>query len=150
MITRRFLLQSAAAAAAYSAQGFRAARAEDAPGVTDTEIKIGQTMPYSGPVSSFGVIGRTELAYFKMINEQGGVNGHKINLISIDDGYSPPKTVEQTRRLVEQEQVAFIFGTVGRRPTRRFQPTLTRTRSRNCSSPAASASSQIPRAFRGR
>jgi branched-chain amino acid transport system substrate-binding protein len=116
MITRRFLLQSAAAAAAYSAQGFRAARAENAPGVTDTEIKIGQTMPYSGPVSSFGVIGRTELAYFKMINEQGGVNGRKINLISIDDGYSPPKTVEQTRRLVEQEQVAFIFGTVGTAP----------------------------------
>jgi branched-chain amino acid transport system substrate-binding protein len=116
MITRRFLLQSAAAAAAYSAQGFRTARADNAPGVTDTEIKIGQTMPYSGPVSSFGVIGRTELAYFKMINEQGGVNGRKINLISIDDSYSPPKTVEQTRRLIEQEQVAFIFGTVGTAP----------------------------------
>jgi ABC-type branched-subunit amino acid transport system substrate-binding protein len=116
MITRRFLLQSAAAAAAYSAQGFRSARAENAPGVTDTEIKIGQTMPYSGPVSAYGVIGRTELAYFKMINEQGGVNGRKLNLISLDDGFSPPKTVEQTRRLVEQEQVAFIFGTVGTAP----------------------------------
>jgi hypothetical protein len=95
MITRRVLLQSAAAAAAYSAQGLRSARAENAPGVTDTEIKIGQTMPYSGPVSAYGVIGRTELAYFKMINEQGGVNGRKINLISLDDSYSPPKTVEQ-------------------------------------------------------
>jgi branched-chain amino acid transport system substrate-binding protein len=91
MITRRVLLQSAAAAAAYSAHGFRAARAENAPGVTDTEIKIGQTMPYSGPVSAFGVVGRTEAAYFKMINEQGGVNGRKINLLSLDDAYSPPQ-----------------------------------------------------------
>ena len=113
MITRRFLLQSAAAAAAYSSQGFRPAWAANAPGITDTEIKIGQTMPYSGPLSSYGVIGRTEAAYFKMINEQGGVNGRKINLISVDDGYSPPKTVEQVRRLVEQEQVAFLFQTLG-------------------------------------
>ena len=116
MITRRFLLQSAAAAAAYSAQGFGAARAENAPGVTDTEIKIGQTMPYSGPVSAYGVIGRTEAAYFKMINEQGGLNGRKINLISLDDAYSPPKTVEQVRRLVEQERVAFLFNTLGTPP----------------------------------
>ena len=116
MITRRFLLQSAAAAAAYSAQGFGAARAENAPGVTDTEIKIGQTMPYSGPVSAYGVIGRTEAAYFKMINEQGGVNGRKIKLISLDDAYSPPKTVEQVRRLVEQERVAFLFNTLGTPP----------------------------------
>ena len=93
--------------------------AENAPGVTDTEIKIGQTMPYSGPASSYGVIGRTETAYFKMINEQGGVNGRKIKLISVDDGYSPPKTVEQVRRLVEQEQVAFLFQTLGTPPTRR-------------------------------
>ena len=116
MITRRFLLQSAAAAAAYSAQGFGAARAENAPGVTDTEIKIGQTMPYSGPVSAYGVIGRTEAAYFKMINEQGGVNGRKINLISLDDAYSPPKTVEQVRRLVEEERVAFLFNILGTPP----------------------------------
>jgi branched-chain amino acid transport system substrate-binding protein len=113
MITRRFLLQSAAAAAAYSAQGFWSARAENAPGVTDTEIKIGQTMPYSGPASAYGVIGRTELAYFKMINEQGGVNGRKVNLVSLDDAYAPSNTVEQTRRLVEQERVAFIFGSLG-------------------------------------
>jgi len=113
MITRRFLLQSAAAAAAYSAQGFRAARAENAAGVTDTEIKIGQTMPYSGPLSAYGVIGRTEAAYFRMINEQGGVSGRKLNLISVDDSYSPPKTVEQVRRLIEQEQVAFLFQTLG-------------------------------------
>ena len=116
MITRRVLLQSAAAAAAYSAIGSRTARAENAPGVTDTEIKIGQTMPYSGPASAYGVIGRTEIAYFKMINEQGGVNGRKINLISLDDGYSPPKTVEQVRRLVEQERVAFLFNNLGTPP----------------------------------
>jgi branched-chain amino acid transport system substrate-binding protein len=113
VITRRFLLQSAAAAAAYSAEGFRPARAENAPGVTKTEIKIGQTMSYSGPASAYGVIGRTELAYFKMINEQGGVNGRKINLISLDDAYTPSNTVEQTRRLIEQERVAFIFGSLG-------------------------------------
>ena len=73
-------------------------------------------MPYSGPASAYGVIGKTETAYFKMINEAGGVNGRKINLISLDDGYSPPKTVEQIRRLVEQEQVAFLFNTLGTPP----------------------------------
>ena len=112
MITRRSLLQSAAAAAAFAAG---AARAET-PGVTDTEIKIGQTMPYSGPASAYGVIGRTEAAYFKMINEQGGVNGRKINFVSLDDGYSPPRTVEQARRLVEDEKVAFLFNTLGTAP----------------------------------
>jgi branched-chain amino acid transport system substrate-binding protein len=83
------------------------------PGVTDTEIKIGQTMPYSGPASGYASVGITEQAYYKMINEQGGVNGRKINLISLDDGYSPPKTVEQTRRLVESEQVLAIVGALG-------------------------------------
>ena len=86
------------------------------PAITDTEIKIGQTMPYSGPASAYGVIGRTEAAYFKMINEQGGINGRKINLISLDDAYSPPKTVEQVRRLVEDEKVAFLFQTLGTAP----------------------------------
>jgi branched-chain amino acid transport system substrate-binding protein len=95
------------------AAGARPAKADNAPGVTDTEIKIGQTMPYSGPASAYGVIGRTETAYFKMINEQGGVNGRKINLISLDDAYSPPKTVEQVRRLAEDEKVAFLFQTLG-------------------------------------
>ena len=74
-------------------------------GATDTEIKIGQTMPYSGPASAYGVIGKTEQAYMKMINDQGGINGRKINLISLDDGYSPPRAVEQVRKLVEQEEV---------------------------------------------
>ena len=83
------------------------------PGVTDTGIKVGQTMPYSGPASAWGTVGRAELAYFRMINDQGGINGRKINLISLDDAFSPPKTVEQTRRLVEQENVAFIFSSLG-------------------------------------
>jgi branched-chain amino acid transport system substrate-binding protein len=85
-------------------------------GASDTEIKIGQTMPYSGPASAYGTIGRIEAAYFKMINEQGGINGRKLNLISLDDGYSPPKTVEATRRLVEQEQVLFDFQPLGTAP----------------------------------
>jgi branched-chain amino acid transport system substrate-binding protein len=93
-----------------------AAEKNYAPGVTDTEIKIGQTMPYSGPASAWSVIGKAELAYFKAINEQGGVNGRKINLISLDDGYSPPKTMEQTRKLVEQEAVAFLFSSLGTAP----------------------------------
>ena len=71
------------------------------PGVTDAEIKIGQTMPYSGPLSAFGTMGRAEAAYFEMINARGGVNGRRIKLISLDDAYSPPKSIEQTRRLVE-------------------------------------------------
>src|SRR5271155_2389568 len=115
MINRRTFLQSSAAAAAL-ATGSSSARADNAPGVTDTEIKIGNTMPYSGPASAYGVIGRTETAYFKMINEQGGVNGRKINYVSLDDGYSPPKTVEQVRRLVEDEKVAFLFQTLGTPP----------------------------------
>jgi ABC-type branched-subunit amino acid transport system substrate-binding protein len=113
MTTRRSFLRSGAVATAALSIRTWPAHAANAPGVTDTEIKIGQTMPYSGPASAYGVIGRTEAAYFRMINEQGGINGRKINLISVDDGYSPPKTVEQTRRLVEQEGVAFIFGSLG-------------------------------------
>jgi ABC-type branched-subunit amino acid transport system substrate-binding protein len=83
------------------------------PGVTDTEIKLGQTSPYSGPASAYSVIARTQLAYFKMINAQGGINGRKVNMISIDDAYSPAKTVEQTRKLVEQEEVAAILNPLG-------------------------------------
>ncbi len=114
MITRRSFLQAGAAATAFAA-GAHAALA-DTPGVTDTEIKIGQTMPYSGSESAYGVIGRTEAAFFKMINDKGGLNGRKIDLISLDDGYSPPKTVEQVRRLVEDEKVAFLFNTLGTAP----------------------------------
>ena len=92
---------------------FLSARAEDTPGVTATEIKIGHTIAYSGPASAYGVIGKLESAFWNMVNEQGGVAGRKINFISLDDGYSPPKTVEQVRRLVEQDQVAFLFNTLG-------------------------------------
>ena len=83
------------------------------PGASDTEIKIGNTNPYSGPASAYGAIGKAIAAYFKMVNEQGGVNGRKINFISYDDGYSPPRTVEMARKLVEQDQVLFVFQTLG-------------------------------------
>ncbi len=86
------------------------------PGVTDTEIKLGQTMPYSGPASGLSVEGKTDLAYFQMINEAGGIHGRKLNLISLDDGYSPPKTVEQIRRLIEDEKVLALFKTLGTAP----------------------------------
>ena len=82
----------------------------------NSEIKLGQTMPYSGPASAFGNVGRAEVAYFQMVNDQGGVNGHKVNLISLDDSYSPPKTVELTRRLVEEDQVVAIFAALGTAP----------------------------------
>src|SRR4029077_13955588 len=84
-----------------------------APGITDTEIKIGQTMAYSGPTSAFGTVGKSEAAYFQMVNERGGIHGRKVRFISLDDGYSPPKTVEQTRRLVEQDEVLLMFGSLG-------------------------------------
>src|SRR6202789_1190364 len=91
----------------------RPARAADLPGVTAPEIKIGNTDAYSGPASAYGVIAKTEAAFFKMVNDQGGVAGHKVNFISYDDGYSPPKTVEQVRRLIEQDKVAALFATLG-------------------------------------
>ena len=90
-----------------------AAQAQNAPGITATEIKIGQTMPYSGPVAAFSALGKGEIAFFNMINDKGGINGRKVTLMSLDDGYVPSKTVEDTRRLVEQEQVAFIFSSIG-------------------------------------
>ena len=82
-------------------------------GVSDSEIKLGQTSPYSGPASAYSVIAKTQLAYFRMINDKGGVNGRKMNMISLDDAYSPAKTVEQTRKLVEQEEVAVILNPLG-------------------------------------
>ena len=86
------------------------------PGVTDIEITLGQTAPYSGPVSAYGTFGKASLAYFAMINENGGINGRKIKLITVDDGFSPPKTVEQTRKLVESDNVFFLFAPVGTAP----------------------------------
>src|SRR5216117_3713309 len=82
-------------------------------GATDTEIKIGQTNPFSGPASSYATIGKTQAAYIKMINDQGGVNGRKINLIQYDDAYSPPKAVEQVRKLVESDEVLLTFQILG-------------------------------------
>jgi branched-chain amino acid transport system substrate-binding protein len=98
------------------------------PGASDTEIKIGQTMPYSGPASSYGTAGRTQAAYFAMLNEQGGVNGRKIRLISLDDGYSPPKTVEQVRKLVEEDRVLLIFNPLGTAPNSAIQKYLNQKR----------------------
>jgi len=83
------------------------------PGATDSEIKVGNIMPYSGPASAYATIGKTEEAYFKKINSEGGINGRKINFISYDDGYSPPKTVEQARKLVESDEVLLIFNSLG-------------------------------------
>jgi branched-chain amino acid transport system substrate-binding protein len=90
-------------------------------GATDTEIKIGNITPYSGPASAYGVIGKTEQAYFNKINAEGGINGRKINFISYDDGYSPPKTVEQARKLVESDEVLFIFNPLGTPPNSAIQ-----------------------------
>jgi branched-chain amino acid transport system substrate-binding protein len=85
-------------------------------GASDTEIRIGNIMPYSGPASAYGVIGKTEEAYFKKINAEGGINGRKINFISYDDAYSPPKTVEQARKLVESDEVLLVFNSLGTPP----------------------------------
>jgi branched-chain amino acid transport system substrate-binding protein len=103
------------------ASGLGFAAGQYGPGVSDTEIKIGNTMPYSGPASAYGAVGKSDAAYFAMINEQGGVNGRKINFISRDDGYSPPKTVEQVRQLVEQDQVLLLFNTLGTPPNTAIQ-----------------------------
>jgi ABC-type branched-subunit amino acid transport system substrate-binding protein len=86
------------------------------PGVSDTEIRIGQTMPYSGPLSAYGAIGRAQLAYFAMLNAEGGINGRRITLISLDDGYNYAKTLEQVRRLVEHDRVLLVFSLVGFSP----------------------------------
>src|SRR5213596_2466405 len=103
------------AAAAITATAANAEKKYD-PGASDTEIKIGNIMPYSGPLSAYGVIGKTEQAYFNKINAEGGINGRKINFVSYDDGYSPPKTVEQARKLVESDEVLFIFNSLGTPP----------------------------------
>lgn len=94
------------------------------PGASDTEIKVGNIMPYSGPASAYGVIGKTQEAYFRKINAEGGINGRKINFISYDDAYSPPKTVEQTRKLVESDEVLFIFNPLGTAPNTAIQKYL--------------------------
>src|SRR6201991_2510036 len=102
----------ATALAALTSHGALAQKKYDT-GASDTEIKIGNIEAYSGPASAYGMIGKTEEAYFRMINDQGGINGRKINFISYDDGYSPPKTVEQTRKLIESDEVFLIFNALG-------------------------------------
>src|SRR5580700_5796001 len=111
-LTRRTILVAAPSALAIAALPVRAAK-QYGPGVTDTEIKIGNTCFYSGPASSYGTIGKAMAAYYRMVNDQGGVNGRKLTFLSYDDAYSPPKTVEQTRRLVEQDEVLLDAGPLG-------------------------------------
>ena len=109
ILNRRAFLAAGAASLALPA----VVNAQETPGVTATEIRIGSTMPFSGPASAYGVIGRSHEAFFRALNAQGGIAGRKVNFIAYDDGYSPPKTVEQVRRLVEQDRVAFLFNTLG-------------------------------------
>ena len=116
MLSKRIIriaaLSTAVIALAATSGGALAQKKYDT-GATDTEIKIGNIMPYSGPASAYGVIGKTEAAYFKMINAEGGINGRKINFVSYDDGYSPPKAVEQARKLVESDEVLLVFNPLG-------------------------------------
>ncbi|WP_439923507.1 ABC transporter substrate-binding protein [Nitrobacter sp. JJSN] len=109
----RIAALSAAVLALAVASGNAIAQKKYDTGASDTEIRIGNIMPYSGPASAYGVIGKTEAAYFRMINDNGGINGRKINFISYDDAYSPPKTVEQARKLVESDEVLFTFNALG-------------------------------------
>jgi ABC-type branched-subunit amino acid transport system substrate-binding protein len=114
---RRWRLLTLAAGAALVAGSPATAQQKYDPGASDTEIKLGQTMPYSGPASAFALIGRVMIGYFNMVNEtQGGVNGRKVTLISLDDAFSPPKTVEQTRKMVESDGVLAIAGSLGSPP----------------------------------
>jgi branched-chain amino acid transport system substrate-binding protein len=113
--TKLAVLSTALAMIAASSSGALAQKKYDT-GATDTEIKIGNIMPYSGPASAYGVIGKTEEAYFKKVNAEGGINGRKINFVTYDDAYSPPKTVEQARKLVESDEVLLIFNSLGTPP----------------------------------
>ena len=115
---------------AFALLGRAAAVADD----DKDEIRIGQTLPYSGPVSGFGIIGRAQEAYFEKVNAEGGINGRKIKFITLDDAYSPPKTVEQTRKLVEQDEVLLMFGSLGNRDQQRRASLPQRARRcRSCS-----------------
>jgi branched-chain amino acid transport system substrate-binding protein len=120
-IRMRLGLLSAALTIALASTSAFAQKGKYDTGATDTEIKIGNIMPYSGPASAYGVIGKTEQAYFNKINAEGGINGRKINFISQDDGYSPPKTVEQARKLVESDEVLLIFNSLGTPPNTAIQ-----------------------------
>ena len=148
--TRLAVFSAAIALLAVSSSGALAQKKYDT-GATDTEIKIGNIMPYSGPASAYGVIGKTEQAYFNKINAAGGINGRKINFISYDDGYSPPKTVEQARKLVESDEVLLIFnplGTPGNTAIQKYMNSK-KKRCRSCSSPPARPSGTIRSTSRG-
>ena len=121
MTNKQTMVASLTAAGLALASGLAFAAGQYGPGASDTEIKIGNTMPYSGPASAYGTIGKAEAAYFTMINEQGGINGRKINFISRDDAYSPPKTVEVVRKLVEEDQVLLTFQVLGTPPNTAVQ-----------------------------
>jgi branched-chain amino acid transport system substrate-binding protein len=121
MTIKHSIAKAVSAAGFIVASSLAFAAGQYGPGASDSEIKIGNTMPYSGPASAYGAIGKSETAYFNMLNERGGINGRKINYISRDDGYSPPKTVEQVRQLVEQDQVLFLFNTLGTPPNTAIQ-----------------------------
>jgi branched-chain amino acid transport system substrate-binding protein len=112
-MSRITMISATALVAALALAGPASAQKKYSPGASDSTIKIGNIMPYSGPASAYGTIGRSEAAYFKMINEQGGINGRKIDFITLDDGYSPPKAVEQVRKLVEQDEVLLVFQPLG-------------------------------------
>ena len=120
------------------------------PGASDTEIKIGNVAPYSGPVSLYGAVGKVEAAFFKMVNDQGGINGRKVNFISYDDAYSPPKTLEQTRRLVESDEVLTIFSPVGAPTNSAIQRYLNGKKFPTCSSRQPRRNGTIRSIFRGR
>src|SRR5208282_4597650 len=113
MTVKQIIVRGLATVGLVLATALAFAAGQYGPGASDTEIKVGNTMPYSGPASAYGAIGKAETAYFNMINEQGGINGRKINFITRDDGYSPPKTVELVRKLVEEDQVLLLFNTLG-------------------------------------
>src|SRR5271169_173212 len=121
MTMKRTVATALSVASLVLAGGLACAAGQYGPGVSGTEIKIGNTMPYSGPASSYGTIGKSDAAYFAMINDEGGINGRKINFISRDDGYSPPKTVELVRQLVEQDQVLLTFQILGTPPNTAVQ-----------------------------
>ncbi|TAI61491.1 ABC transporter substrate-binding protein [Bradyrhizobium sp. Leo170] len=120
-VIKKLAILSAAFGLLAATAGTASAQKKYDPGASDTEIKVGNIMPYSGPASAYGVIGRTEAAYFKKINDAGGINGRKINFVSYDDAYSPPKTVEQARKLVESDEVLFIFNSLGTPPNTAIQ-----------------------------
>ena len=114
--SRRDFCATAIATVLTSATSVKAAEKKYDPGASDTEIRLGQTVPHSGPGSLYGVLGRVGEAYFQMLNEKGGINGRKVKFLTLDDAYSAPKCVEATRRLVEQEEVLALFGSLGTAP----------------------------------